>query len=118
MARRSVAYNALEDRIDIVTGDIRDASNMFGASSFDVVTCNPPYIAGRRGLLNPEDAMAIARHELFWQPGRCSQGNGTPAAAKRPMLFCTPPVPAGGNLFSDACLSSGTETDAAGVSIF
>lgn len=65
MARRSVAYNALEDRIDIVTGDIRDASNMFGASSFDVVTCNPPYIAGRRGLLNPEDAMAIARHELF-----------------------------------------------------
>ena len=38
MARRSVAYNHLEDKIKVITGDIRDASNIFGASSFHVIT--------------------------------------------------------------------------------
>ena len=33
MARRSVALNGLTDKIDIVTGDIKDASKIFGASS-------------------------------------------------------------------------------------
>lgn len=65
MARRSVRWNGLEDKISIVTGDIKDASNIFGASSFDVVTCNPPYMVNRHGLVNPGNAMAIARHEIF-----------------------------------------------------
>lgn len=65
MARRSVAYNHLEDKIDIVTGDIKDASNIFGASSFDVVTTNPPYMIGQHGLTNPDEAKAIARHEVL-----------------------------------------------------
>ena len=47
MARRSVAYNHLEDKIKVVTGDIRDASNIFGASSFHVITTNPPYMMGK-----------------------------------------------------------------------
>ena len=64
MARRSVAYNDLEDRIDIVTGDIKDASNLFGASSFDVITTNPPYMIADHGLVNPDEAKALARHEI------------------------------------------------------
>ena len=32
--------------------------------SFDVVTCNPPYMAGGHGLTNPEAPKAIARHEV------------------------------------------------------
>ena len=47
MARRSVCYNHLEDKIEIVTGDIKEASAIFGASSFDVITTNPPYQIGR-----------------------------------------------------------------------
>lgn len=47
MAERSVAYNDLQDKIDIVVGDIKDASQRFGASSFDVITTNPPYKIGR-----------------------------------------------------------------------
>ena len=35
MARRSVALNHLESAVDIVTGDIKDASSYFGASSLD-----------------------------------------------------------------------------------
>lgn len=64
MARRSVALNGLEKKIDIVTGDIREAGSMFDAASFDVITCNPPYMIGQHGLKNPEDAKAIARHEI------------------------------------------------------
>ncbi len=65
MARRSVLYNHLADKISIVTGDIRDASNQFGASSFDVVTTNPPYMIGRHGLTNADSAKAVARHEIL-----------------------------------------------------
>ena len=38
MARRSVALNGLEDKIDIVTGDIKEAGSLFYAASFDVIT--------------------------------------------------------------------------------
>ena len=65
MAERSVAYNHLEDKIDIVTGDIKDASNIFGASSFDVITTNPPYMIGNHGIRNDQDAKTIARHEVL-----------------------------------------------------
>ena len=61
MARRSVEYNGLSDRVEIVEGDIKDASSLFGASSFDVVTCNPPYMGKSAGLVNPMGAKAIAR---------------------------------------------------------
>ena len=46
LARRSVAYNKLEQDIDIVTGDIKEAGAVFGGASFDVVTTNPPYMIG------------------------------------------------------------------------
>ena len=65
MARRSVAYNHLEDKIKVVTGDIRDASNIFGASSFHVVTTNPPYMTAQHGLTNVYEAKTIARHEVL-----------------------------------------------------
>lgn len=64
MARRSVVLNGLENKIDIVTGDIREADALFAAASFDVVTSNPPYMTSQHGLRNPNDAMAIARHEV------------------------------------------------------
>lgn len=65
MARRSVLLNGLEEKIDIVTGDIREAGSYFSSASFDVVTCNPPYMIGRHGLTNPEAPKAIARHEIL-----------------------------------------------------
>jgi tRNA1(Val) A37 N6-methylase TrmN6 len=65
MARRSVLLNHLEERVEIVEGDIKDASKRFGASSFDVVTSNPPYMTNEHGLKNPDEAKAIARHEVL-----------------------------------------------------
>ncbi len=65
MARRSVRLNGLEEKIDIVTGDVKEAGSLFASASFDVITCNPPYMIGRHGLTNPEAPKAIARHEIL-----------------------------------------------------
>lgn len=65
MARRSVKLNGLEEKIEIVTGDIKEAVSLFGPASFDVVTCNPPYMTKHHGLTNPGAPKAIARHELL-----------------------------------------------------
>jgi tRNA1Val (adenine37-N6)-methyltransferase len=65
MARRSVIYNHLEDKISIINGDIKDATDYAAASSYDVVTCNPPYMIGQHGLVNPDSEKAIARHEIL-----------------------------------------------------
>lgn len=65
MARRSVLYNGLQEKVDIVTGDIKEASRIFQKASFDVVTSNPPYMNDAHGLKNPELPKAIARHEVL-----------------------------------------------------
>lgn len=64
LARRSVVLNHLENKIKIITGDMKEAVNIFGAASFHVITMNPPYMTGNHGLVNPTDAKAIARHEI------------------------------------------------------
>lgn len=65
MAQRSVELNHLEKKIRIVTGDIREASSIFGAATFDVVTSNPPYMTEHHGIMNEKSPKAIARHELL-----------------------------------------------------
>ena len=65
MAKRSVRYNDLEERISIIEGDLREAGTLFRAASFDVITCNPPYMTERHGLINPQQPKAIARHEIL-----------------------------------------------------
>lgn len=64
MASRSVALNGLSHKINMVTGDIKEAVNMFGTASFQVITTNPPYMTGSHGLVNPQEPKAIARHEI------------------------------------------------------
>lgn len=65
MARRSVMHNHLEDKVNIVTGDIKEAAELFGPVSFDVITTNPPYMIGSHGITNASDTKAIARHEVL-----------------------------------------------------
>ena len=65
MAARSVRMNGLEERISILTGDLREADALFAPASFGMVTCNPPYMIARHGLTNPDSPKAIARHEIL-----------------------------------------------------
>ena len=65
MAQRSVQYNKIGDAVDIVEGDLCRATEIFGKSICDVVTSNPPYMLGNHGLVNPDSAKAVARHEVL-----------------------------------------------------
>jgi len=91
MAKRSVAINKLQDKIDIVIGDIKEASSIFGQASFDVVTSNPPYMNYSHGIINPSEAKAIARHEILCsledvirEAGRICKSNGRFYLVHRP----------------------------------
>ena len=65
MAVRSVRMNGLEDRIGITVGDVKEAARIYGAASFHVVTCNPPYMVYSGGKHNADMAKTIARHEVL-----------------------------------------------------
>lgn len=65
IAKESVAYNKLSDRVEIVEGDIKEASSIFERESFQVITSNPPYMIAQHGLRNDLDAKYIARHEAL-----------------------------------------------------
>lgn len=65
MAKRSVMLNDLQDKVDIIEGDIKKAAEIFKPSSFDVITTNPPYMNFEGGLKNSYDPKTIARHEVL-----------------------------------------------------
>ena len=65
MAKRSVSYNKLDEKIHIINGDMKEAGKLFDAASFDVVTANPPYMIGSHGIKNKKKPIAIAKHEIL-----------------------------------------------------
>lgn len=65
LAARNFALNGAEERLEVREGDIKEASQLFGRAVFDAVVTNPPYMNGGGGLVNPQAAKAIARHELL-----------------------------------------------------
>lgn len=65
LAHKNTLINGISDEVQIVKGDIKDAVNIFGSHKFDVVTSNPPYMNENHGIVNPESAKAIARHEIL-----------------------------------------------------
>lgn len=66
MAVRSIQYNGLENRIEMIHGDIKEMSKQLGYGKFEVVTCNPPYFkTPPQGEINPNEHLAIARHEIL-----------------------------------------------------
>lgn len=81
MASRSVRLNGLEEKIHIINGDIccvADIPELVGVlGRADTVTCNPPYMKESHGIKNPEDAKAIARHEI-----KCSLSDVCRAASR------------------------------------
>lgn len=64
MARRSVALNGLENKVDVRHGDIRTIETLFDRQSFDVAIVNPPYRKLKTGRMNPDYQKSVARHEI------------------------------------------------------
>lgn len=65
MAGRSVLLNNLQDKVTIDQGDVKNTEALYRASSFDVVTVNPPYMNDGGGLKNGYSPKTIARHEVL-----------------------------------------------------
>lgn len=65
MSQRSVELNRLGKQIDIICGDLKHGSEIFGKSSFNNITCNPPYKENGGGIQNKTDVSTIARHEIM-----------------------------------------------------
>jgi len=64
MAQRSVKLNNLTDEINITNNDVRLVRDLFPAESFQVVTCNPPYMKVDTGKQNQNQTVTMARHEV------------------------------------------------------
>ncbi len=63
-ARRNICLNGLEERIQIVRGDVRSRQRLLSAGSFDAAVCNPPYRKPSSGRISAHDERRVARHEL------------------------------------------------------
>ena len=76
LARRNVLLNGLCDRVDIISGDIKNCRELIASQSMNVIVSNPPYIRERdmeslmpevrlyepeRALLGGEDGLCFYR---------------------------------------------------------
>ena len=64
MARRSARLNGLEDKFTILNGDLRQVKEYMPSGSIELIVSNPPYRPVGGGYINPNDKVAVARHEL------------------------------------------------------
>lgn len=64
MAERSIILNGIEEKVKMHQGDLKDRNLVKNLGHFHVVTANPPYKKVNSGILNEEDALTIARHEV------------------------------------------------------
>lgn len=65
LARKNVIYNHLQDRIDLINGDINEQVKTWNTEMFDIITCNPPFFKVTENVkLNESEYKKIARHEI------------------------------------------------------
>jgi tRNA1(Val) A37 N6-methylase TrmN6 len=64
LARKSAAYNGLDDRYDIRHDDFRDASAFREAERFDLILASPPYFAPGTGVEGDHPQKVACRFEL------------------------------------------------------
>ncbi len=65
LTERSVKLNNLTNKISVINGDLRKVKELYMCGSFDVVTCNPPYMPKNTGKSNVSESVNIARHEIM-----------------------------------------------------
>ena len=65
LANKSIEYNGLTDRIEIICNDVKDFSREH-INEFDLVLCNPPYFKVEdNSTFNDSYEKKIARHEVL-----------------------------------------------------
>lgn len=64
MANKSIQYNNLQERFEIISDSILNLNNYFEKNTFDVVITNPPYKKKDTGIINITESKTLARHEI------------------------------------------------------
>lgn len=65
LAKRSISLNNLENRVKITCGDLKNHLKFYKKRSFDMITCNPPYMKAGAAIQNSITSKTIARHEIL-----------------------------------------------------
>ena len=65
LAEKNIRHNNLQERCNILCGDLRNYRQIFKAGAYDVVVSNPPYFPVERGEVSPDRDRAVARGELM-----------------------------------------------------
>lgn len=75
LAERNIRLNHLEERVDVIQGDVKNHRQLLREAAFGAVTCNPPYIEELPPERTPSDKkdseggrselVTAARHEIF-----------------------------------------------------
>ena len=81
LAQRTVATNALQARVELRLGDLRDPTVVPERDHFPLVTGSPPYIPLGKGVVSPVPQRAACRMELR---GTIADYARTAARAMRP----------------------------------
>jgi tRNA1Val (adenine37-N6)-methyltransferase len=63
-ARRNVGLNRLDDRIEIMSKDMKGLRKDFSTNELDFVFSNPPFRKPKTGRLSVYEERAVARHEI------------------------------------------------------
>ncbi len=62
---RAIEKNNLNEKINVITADLKLLKGTVPFGSFDLVTMNPPYKSCNTGILSDSEADKIARHEIL-----------------------------------------------------
>ena len=92
LAKKSIEYNNLENRINLINEDIKEYIKKIESDTYDTITCNPPYFkVNEKSKFNDSDYKTIARHEiklnledLFKIAKKLLKNNGNMAIVHRP----------------------------------
>lgn len=63
MAQRTVSMNHLDDRINIICKDVKNAEKYIPLCCLDAIVCNPPYAMPGSALSSPVSTRAISRNQ-------------------------------------------------------
>jgi tRNA1(Val) A37 N6-methylase TrmN6 len=69
LARKSMAFNGLADRVDVRLGDFRDAAILPEGNAFDLILGSPPYFPRGAGVEGDHPQKVACRFELLGDIG-------------------------------------------------
>lgn len=64
LAKRNVSLNELDGRMEILNKNLIDLKEDIPSATVDSITVNPPYMKSGSGIINEENTLTVARHEI------------------------------------------------------